>query len=213
MPFYILTYSELGTEFNTFSLSVNSGTIFPTTATRTQLLSGLLVQCNDGVTITVAATDGPCVSSQNIATPALPGPTYFYFSMQQCSGPGSITGRSITNYATGTVFNILGTCYTINTALGTSTISYDYNLDIYDEIAGGCSDPVCTGGGGSSNCDCYTVSVVGGGSITVEYTDCATETLTTGSFNNGDTVTAKEGTSATVIAGSGSITGPFSCII
>lgn len=65
---------------------------------------------------------------------------------------------------------------------------------------------------GGSTCDCYTVTVLSGGSINVSYTDCNGNPAT-GTFSNGQTVPTLPGSATpSVTSGDGFLTGPFGCI-
>lgn len=65
---------------------------------------------------------------------------------------------------------------------------------------------------GGFTCDCYTVNVLSGGSLTVTYIDC-NGLETTDTFLSGQTISTQPGSPApTIISGDGSFTGPSGCI-
>lgn len=62
MAIYTLTgtFSDAYSDTNIINLTVSSGTIQPTSATKLELENGLQVTCDEGVTITVEASNGTC---------------------------------------------------------------------------------------------------------------------------------------------------------
>jgi hypothetical protein len=69
---FTVQFDTLGSGLDNFNLTSNSGPVTPSTATRSQLLAGLLVTVSDAATQLTITSTGQCTNSYNISLGSAP---------------------------------------------------------------------------------------------------------------------------------------------